>query len=126
VRSGPGATRTILLFHIISARPSKQPVIVRTFLQVYMELGFFGSYFLFLQEQMSCTVCIVWIAGGNSAIIPGSTVVHLADSLQGLPDAHAIVKYSSTKTKGHMLEINKSVINFARRKSCGKLRVMKK
>jgi hypothetical protein len=48
VRSGPGAARTILLFHIISARPSKQPRMVRTFLKVYMELG---SYFLFLQEQ---------------------------------------------------------------------------
>ena len=31
--------RTILLFHIISARPSKQPLRVRTFLKVYMELG---------------------------------------------------------------------------------------
>ncbi len=40
--SGPGAARTILLFHIISARPSKQPRMVRTFLKVYMELG---SYF---------------------------------------------------------------------------------
>jgi hypothetical protein len=30
-------------------RPSKQPLIVRTFLKVYMELG---SYFLFLQEQI--------------------------------------------------------------------------
>ena len=49
MRSGPGAARTILLFHIISARPSKQPRMVRTFLQVYMELG---SYFLFLQEQI--------------------------------------------------------------------------
>ena len=49
VRSGPGAARTILLFHIISARPSKQPRMVRTFLKVYMELG---SYFLFLQEQI--------------------------------------------------------------------------
>ena len=39
VRSGPGAARTILLFHIISARPSKQPRMVRTFLKVYMELG---------------------------------------------------------------------------------------
>ena len=28
VRSGPGAARTILLFHIISARPSKQPLMV--------------------------------------------------------------------------------------------------
>jgi hypothetical protein len=46
VRSGPGAARTILLFHIISARPSKQPRMVRTFLKVYMELG---SYVLFLR-----------------------------------------------------------------------------
>ena len=44
-----GAARTILLFHIISARPSKQSRMVRTFLKVYMELG---SYFLFLQEQI--------------------------------------------------------------------------
>ena len=49
VRSGPGAARTILLFHIISARPSKQPLMARTFLKVYMELG---SIFLFLQEQI--------------------------------------------------------------------------
>ena len=49
MRSGPGAARTILLFHIISTRPSKQPLMVRTFLKVYMELG---SYFLFLQEQI--------------------------------------------------------------------------
>jgi hypothetical protein len=34
MRSGPGAARTILLFHIISARPSKQPRMVRTFLKV--------------------------------------------------------------------------------------------
>jgi hypothetical protein len=49
VRSGPGEARTILLLHIISVRPSKQPLMVRTFLKVYMELG---SYFLFLQEQI--------------------------------------------------------------------------
>jgi hypothetical protein len=49
VRSGPGEARTILLLHIISVRPSKQPIMVRTFLKVYMELG---SYFLFLQEQI--------------------------------------------------------------------------
>jgi len=48
VRSGPGEARTILLLHIISARPSKQPLMVRTFLKVFMELG---SSFLFLQEQ---------------------------------------------------------------------------
>ena len=35
MRSGPGAARTILLFHIISARPSKQPRLVRTFLKVH-------------------------------------------------------------------------------------------
>ena len=49
MRSGPGAARTILLVHIISARPSKQPRMVRNFLKVYMELG---SHFLFLQEQI--------------------------------------------------------------------------
>jgi len=52
VRSEPGAARTILLFQIISARPSKQPLMVRTFLKVYgyMELD---SYFLVLQEQIN-------------------------------------------------------------------------
>jgi len=49
VRSGPGEARTILLHHIISVRPSKQPLMVRTFLKVYMELS---SYFLFLQEKI--------------------------------------------------------------------------
>jgi hypothetical protein len=42
VRSGPGETRTILLLQIISARPSEQPLMVRSFLNVYIELG---SYF---------------------------------------------------------------------------------
>ena len=46
MRSGPGAARTILLSHIISARPSKQPLMVRAFLKVCTELG---SYFLFQQ-----------------------------------------------------------------------------
>jgi hypothetical protein len=46
----------ILLLHIISVRPSKQPHMVRTFLKVYME---FGSYFLFLQEQIKDTI-IMW------------------------------------------------------------------
>ena len=49
MRSRPGAARTILLSDIMSARPSKQPLMVRTFLKVYMELVF---YFLFLQEQI--------------------------------------------------------------------------
>ena len=35
---GPGAARTIQILNIISARPSK-PLMVRTFLKVYMELG---------------------------------------------------------------------------------------
>ena len=38
VRIGPGAARTILLFHIISARPSQQPRMVRTFLKVHTRL----------------------------------------------------------------------------------------
>jgi hypothetical protein len=33
--SRPGAARTILLFHIISARPSKQPCMVESTLGVY-------------------------------------------------------------------------------------------
>jgi hypothetical protein len=35
VRSGRGAARTIPLFHTISARPPKQPRMVRTFLKVH-------------------------------------------------------------------------------------------
>ena len=35
MRSGPEAARTILLFHTISARPPKQPRMVRTFLRGY-------------------------------------------------------------------------------------------
>jgi hypothetical protein len=42
VRSGLGEARTILLLHI-NARLSGQPLIVRTFLKVYMKLG---SYFV--------------------------------------------------------------------------------
>jgi GTPase involved in cell partitioning and DNA repair len=56
VRSGPGSARTILLFHVISARPSKQSLMVRTFLKVYMELS---SYFLFLQEQIKDIIIIM-------------------------------------------------------------------
>ena len=51
--SGPGEARTILLLHIISDRPSKQPLMVRTFLKVYMELG---SCFLFLPEQKAIII----------------------------------------------------------------------
>jgi hypothetical protein len=58
VRSGPGEARTILLLHIISVRPSKQPLMVRTFLKVYMELG---SYFLFLQEQIKDIIIRRWV-----------------------------------------------------------------
>ena len=56
MRSRQGAARTILLAHIISARPSKQPLMVRTFPKVYMELDF---YFLFLQEQIKDIIIIL-------------------------------------------------------------------
>jgi hypothetical protein len=56
VRGGPGAARTVLLFHIIGARPSKHPLIVLTFLKVYMALG---SYSLFLQEQIKDIIIII-------------------------------------------------------------------
>ena len=42
--------------YIISVRPSKQPLMVRTFLKIYMELG---SYFLFLQEQIKDIIIII-------------------------------------------------------------------
>jgi hypothetical protein len=56
VRSGPGEARTILLLHIISVRPSKQLLMVLTFLKVYMELG---SSFLFLREQIKDIIIII-------------------------------------------------------------------
>jgi len=57
VRSRPGSPRTIRLSHI-SASPSKQPLMVRTFLKVYMELG---SYFLFLQEQIKDIIISLFV-----------------------------------------------------------------
>ena len=48
MRSGPGEARTILLLHIISARPSKQPRMVGGTVGVYS----FGLIFVFLQEQI--------------------------------------------------------------------------
>jgi hypothetical protein len=69
VRSGPGEARTILLLHIISVRPSKQPLMVRTFLKVYMELG---SYFLFLQEQIKDI--IIGMSRGDGRCACGRTL----------------------------------------------------
>ncbi len=63
VKSGPGAARTILLSHIVSARSSKQPLMVRTFLKVYMEIG---SYFFFLQEQIKDIIIIYSWKKGRS------------------------------------------------------------
>jgi hypothetical protein len=40
---------------------------------------------------LHCLHSTVGVAGETSAIIPDTTVAHLADSFQGLPDAHAIV-----------------------------------
>jgi hypothetical protein len=48
VRIGPGAARTILLFHTISARPSKQPRMVGSTLAVYS----FALIFVFMRESV--------------------------------------------------------------------------
>ncbi len=64
MRSGPGAARTILLLHIINVRPSKQPLMVRTLLKVYME---FGAYILFVQEQIKKDIIIIKAESGGSA-----------------------------------------------------------
>ena len=65
MRCGPGAARAILLFHIISARHSKQPLIVRTFLKVY------GAWllFLFLQEQIK-DIIIMFVDSEGSEVGP--------------------------------------------------------
>ena len=55
VRSGPGAAWTILLFHTISARPSKQPRMVGGTVGVYS----FGLIFVFLQEQIKDIIIII-------------------------------------------------------------------
>jgi hypothetical protein len=47
VGSGPGVARTILLLHIISARPSKKSLMVITFLKVHRA----RLLFLVLQEH---------------------------------------------------------------------------
>ena len=77
--------RTILLFHIISARPSKQPRMVRTFLKVYMELG---SYFLFLQEQIKDIIIIIVLTQGATeaqrpAARPARSRLHACCTAQG-------------------------------------------
>jgi hypothetical protein len=56
VRSGPGEARTILLLHIISARPSKQPFMVRTSRYVWS-----SAPILFLQEQIKDIVVMATI-----------------------------------------------------------------
>jgi hypothetical protein len=77
VRSGPGEARTILLLHIISVRPSKQPLTVRTFLKVYMELG---SYFLFLQEQIKDIIIML-----VPASVPSPQIYHPGREFRGTP-----------------------------------------
>jgi hypothetical protein len=52
--ASPGAARTILLFHTISARPCKQPLMVGSTLGVYS----FGLI-LFLQEQKKDIIIIL-------------------------------------------------------------------
>jgi hypothetical protein len=65
-------------FHIISARPSKQPLMVRTFPKVYMELG---SYFLFLQEQIKDIIIIPEIfPKSTSAILSTSNTLLVSGS----------------------------------------------
>ena len=57
MRSGSGEARIILILHVIGYKPCKQPLMVRTFLKVYMELG--SVYFLFLQEHIKDIIIIM-------------------------------------------------------------------
>ncbi len=67
MRSGPGAARTILLFHTISARPSKQPLMLNTFLKVYEA----RLLFLFLQEQIK-DIIIMRVLEGRAEAVAGT------------------------------------------------------
>jgi hypothetical protein len=76
---------TILLLHIISVKPSKQPLLVRTFLKVYMELG---SSFLFLQEQIKDIIITSSSSSAHALVSFDHThVTHLPSrpSIKGLP-----------------------------------------
>jgi hypothetical protein len=46
-----------------------------------------------------CTACIVGVAKGTLAMASTSAVEHLADSFQGLPDAHVTAKHLAPKSK---------------------------
>ncbi len=73
VRSGPGEARTILLLHIISARPSKQLLMVHTFLKVYMELC---SYFVSARTNKDIIIInVVFITKHNGNIHSNVQVV---------------------------------------------------
>ncbi len=80
MRSGPGAARIILLFHIISARPSKQLLMVRTFLKVYMEPG---SSFLFLQQLIKDIIIIGLIKRCPSS---ASTMIPFQQLIKAWPE----------------------------------------
>ena len=86
--------RTILLLHIISVRPSKQPLMVRTFLKVmrcllfvlaYMELG---SSFWFLQEQIKDIIIIMRECPSSRREAGRHQIVDVEDNEPGL---HQIV-----------------------------------
>ena len=73
----------------ISARPSKQPLMVRTFLKVYMELGF---YFLFLQEQIKDIIILQKhnIITAHSVHISSKNFIH--PSIRVLPRSKGLPK----------------------------------
>ena len=71
MRSGSGEVRTILLLHIISVRPSKQPLMVRVFLKVYVEID---SSFLFLQEQIK-DIIIIEATSRRGSVRGGATTL---------------------------------------------------
>ncbi len=72
MRSGPGAARTIPLFHTISARPSKEPRMVRSTLGVYS----FGL--IFVSTRTKDIIIIV------SSEEPGEDWVAPTASLNGM------------------------------------------
>ena len=70
MRSRPRAARTILLFHVISARPSKQPRMVRTFLNGTLGINFekVDGFRVYLQKTRLCSVCVFITAGPSTKL----------------------------------------------------------
>ena len=76
--------------------PSKQPLMVSTFLKVYMELG---SYFLFLQEQIKDIIIIRGAWALRECTCPPYKCLHACECIPG-NDCEASSNRQTQNTSG--------------------------